>query len=731
MTIAIDGSATGVSASGTQSTASAVLTTSNAGDIIVALIANDGFGSYSTAASSLAGTGITGWTLRGMMPMGGNGSGGSKSLCEVWYGYAAAALTGVTITATTHTSSEGISLMVFGISGADTTTMTDNNSALPSFMINEASGATVTQRYSTSNANDLVLAIDFNSNGTVDSTFPSGYTEIATINKTGSNYNATISASYKVLSAAQTNTAVTQTIAGGSTNTGPIGGVMFLDGIRQAGSPANPSTSPPFIDQNFGTWSQRSSGASSFTFNNGQYSNQNNVAAAPNGTTMDTANEAVVCIICYETNSNTPTTVSSVALTGNGSGLSWTKQTSILNTTAGAFSMAIEVWSAPLSAVLNLSGGVNLDIVFGATVDSCGAFLFAVRGLHNAASPLDLGAFPATAFNTTTTTPPTVTYSTSVSQTLSVAVTGNTNNNGALGAASGWTEIGDNPNGGGTQGTNSWCSYKVNTTTQTGATYADSSTGTSLSWTELVISFTSLATNIQGSWVENDNTDFMMMKGFSGVLGTMLARYRYAPPLASNFTQKLGTNSVNPTCTDTSDRGLQVNYGANATSSVGLRAVMKPLNAASNQTITARIEMPDWGYNYTQIGMGFSDGTKYVLYYQIINGEGSMGVQTWTSNSGGNSTLVSTAGCFGPGMEWWQMKLVSGHPQTFSFSSNGQDWIELYNTAITSISTTFTPTYVGFLMMVQHSGGTPVVSGTNEFYMNCLYYSDPDISPGF
>jgi hypothetical protein len=153
-----------------------------------------------------------------------------------------------------------------------------------------------------------------------------------------------------------------------------------------------------------------------------------------------------------------------------------------------------------------------------------------------------------------------------------------------------------------------------------------------------------------------------------------------------------------------------------------------------NQTITARIEMPDWGSTYTFGGMCFYDGSQYVTFFQWYGGPALLYLQTFYGTAGGTfkSTLWNTSdGVIGSGLEWWQMGIVGGQPQTFSFSTNGQDWIEVYNTPITSINTSFTPTDVGFIMGVQHSTGTPVVSGTNEFYENCLYYSDPDIVAPF
>lgn len=208
--------------------------------------------------------------------------------------------------------------------------------------------------------------------------------------------------------------------------------------------------------------------------------------------------------------------------------------------------------------------------------------------------------------------------------------------------------------------------------------------------------------------------------------GIILDRYRYSPPSSAQFTHFFDDGN-HVTVTDTSNRGMNITFGTYV--SATLRGVAKTMNAAVNQTIIARLDSPRWGYNYYDTGGLFiSDGTKILDFVQDWRG-GSPGfyVDQWNSATSyssedlsGNSSNVLAE------MEWMRIDVVNGHPYNFMASTNGTDWINIYqssNSWLASLS------YVGFIMQVNHSSGSYPVTATNEGYTNVLYYKDPDIVP--
>lgn len=209
--------------------------------------------------------------------------------------------------------------------------------------------------------------------------------------------------------------------------------------------------------------------------------------------------------------------------------------------------------------------------------------------------------------------------------------------------------------------------------------------------------------------------------------GIILDRYRYAPPSSAEFTHNFD-DGTHVTVTDTSDRGMNVTFGSYA--SATLRGVAKVMNAATNQSIVARLDSPRWGYNYHDAGGLFlSDGTKILTFVQDWRASSpGFYIDQWNSASSSSSELLSgNSDNMLAEMEWFRIDVVNGHPYNFMASTNGTDWLTIYQSSNSWLGST--PWYVGFIMQVNHSSGTYPVSGTNEAYVNVLYYKDLDIVP--
>ena len=208
----------------------------------------------------------------------------------------------------------------------------------------------------------------------------------------------------------------------------------------------------------------------------------------------------------------------------------------------------------------------------------------------------------------------------------------------------------------------------------------------------------------------------------------LMDRYRYAPPGKASFNSlTVSTNSESPTATDTSGRGLLVQFGVNPAAGDNLRGFFKAANSATAQSVIARFDFPTWGLaNYFGGGLAFSDGTKFnVIRTDYRNAVPYMFIDDWTNSTTFGSTLLSFPW---PEPSWVKWDVVGGHPQTISIGPNGTDWMEMYNTSDASLSAL---SYVGFVVYANRSSGNEPISGAQQMFLNVLYYSDPDIVPGF
>lgn len=215
--------------------------------------------------------------------------------------------------------------------------------------------------------------------------------------------------------------------------------------------------------------------------------------------------------------------------------------------------------------------------------------------------------------------------------------------------------------------------------------------------------------------------------GSGGAAST--ARTRYAPPLASQFAAlTIGTNSENPTITDTSDRGLQVAFGISPASGDNVRGIFKNLNAATNQSIIARFEFAPNFPNFISNGLSFTDGTKIITFGMGAAG-GSVAqffVTEWNSSTSFSGNVFTSTSNVNPATEWLRADIVAGKLSKFFVSMNGKDWIEIVSSDTSGF---MTPTKVGLYTAVNRNGGDLPISGTQNAFGNCLYYSDPDIVP--
>jgi hypothetical protein len=209
-----------------------------------------------------------------------------------------------------------------------------------------------------------------------------------------------------------------------------------------------------------------------------------------------------------------------------------------------------------------------------------------------------------------------------------------------------------------------------------------------------------------------------------------LARYRYCPPTAADFPTLVTTNSESqaPIIQNTTGRGLNLQFGNNPASGFNIRGCFKNLNAASNQSIIARFEWPSWGFNYLGMGLAITDGTKFVTWAMGWGqNQPYYAADYWANSTTHTTTLYNPSSTYaGGGMEWMRMDIVGGALTNFFVGCNGVDWLELYSG---SVAADITPTKVGLAFFLEKSGGNYPPTGTNLTFFNCLYYSDPDITP--
>jgi hypothetical protein len=213
--------------------------------------------------------------------------------------------------------------------------------------------------------------------------------------------------------------------------------------------------------------------------------------------------------------------------------------------------------------------------------------------------------------------------------------------------------------------------------------------------------------------------------------GILMDKYRYGPPLASQFGTLYNAGLTNPTLTDTTGSGLVFDFGTDTLSanSYYTKAATKT-KATGNHSVIARVQFAGL-YNYMRAGLTFTDGTKHVDFAFGPTTAVSFGicVDSWSNFTGSNNSADVSNFPISPMCEWLKVDIVSNSPKNFYVSHNGRDWFEVWNTDFSGF---LTVTQVGLTLSADRNGSSSFpIQSTQQLSMSVLYYKDGDIDPGF
>src|ERR1700676_3180566 len=239
MALAIDGTATGTATGGTTvATSTTMLTTANAGDIVVVFThaeAVNAQGAHPTV-SGISGGGLS-WAKRSAANLDNGGFGNAYNRCECWWAYASGTLSGVTITATwTGVTIDDMSIVAFGVTGFTGTNYKTNpwdaNASLPA--INSASTTTTPTVSGVSTNNAAVMVLDLvatagGGNINAGNIAGSAATSVTLANNGGGTNNSGVGALESVFSSAQSSITV-------DGNTSRNGWMIIADALCQIGT---------------------------------------------------------------------------------------------------------------------------------------------------------------------------------------------------------------------------------------------------------------------------------------------------------------------------------------------------------------------------------------------------------------------------------------------------------------------------------------------------------------
>lgn len=218
------------------------------------------------------------------------------------------------------------------------------------------------------------------------------------------------------------------------------------------------------------------SGSNSFT-------NSSNIFATSG------ANEVAISVVTYEGMSSTGS-MSTFSVTDGSTTLTFAKRFSVQGG-SGSSRQTIEVWWAQVASQFNVAAAtVTISATFSVSLDDACMTLFAVSGVGSVSAPWDNDvSIPTGSVNTTSTFPPTQTFSTSQADDFILFVSAIAS--GTFGTdPAGYTNISQVFNGGGGGFESHSVCYKTVSSTQTLATVANSSLGTSSSWASSVDALT-------------------------------------------------------------------------------------------------------------------------------------------------------------------------------------------------------------------------------------------------
>jgi len=338
----LDGSATGVSQSTT--TVAAALTTTGTNRIICALIY------FELNAGRLWATGVSGggltWNKRTQATTF-QGSGQATyngQTLELWWALAPTALAAVTMTATCSATFDGAAMLLFGVSGCNTTNPWDANVSLAARATNFFATVPTFTNISTTQANDfLIFGFGSNGNQTIG-TVPTGFTSIgARVNGSPPVNFAAVGAASLGVTVAQTS----QTYAWGSAFTTAANAVIFDALTADTGG----STTAPRP-----AWEVLT----------------RKTIATTNTVALDTAGISandVIVVVAYSEQTGGGPAISTIS----GGGLTFAQRSRSHGSARGN----LEIWSALVAGTLAAS---SITVTYAATVDSASVLVMAMVG---------------------------------------------------------------------------------------------------------------------------------------------------------------------------------------------------------------------------------------------------------------------------------------------------------------------------------------------------------------
>lgn len=527
---ALDGTATGQATGGT--TVSATLTTTSANDIICALVAIE------KASTALWLTGVSGgsltWNKRTqatlLPPLGGN-----PLSTELWWAVAPTALSAVTITATANAAIDDAAILVFGVSGCNTTNPWDANVSLAARQI--ATSPLSFSGISTTRANDFLIFGWGSNGGNAIGTVPTGFTVIGNRNNGGGSLFASVGAAYQAVTSVQSN----QAYAWGSSLSGVSYGIFDALTAELGGSTVAPRPTWETISVYFA----------------------NSVSSGSLTIGGPSANDVIVVMSYAEQSGGGP------AITGiSGGGLTWLPRSRSHSSARGS----LEIWYAKASGALAAS---TITITYAATADCISVAALAVTGCDGSVWDAHSPAIQSNTAGGTWT--PSATVTTAQAHDLMLALTGLTNNPSMTSVPSGYTFLTSNTSNAGITYGPLAVSVQSRNTTQSGATVAWSSSladmaGANAGGEYIVDALTADAPNPYTAWNPSDKNTGVTLSN-SNLTATN-----------NNNVQVQGVRAVDGQLTGKFYWECTYNTTANVTDAVGVCRGSTALNTQMNSS---------------------------------------------------------------------------------------------------------------------------------------------------
>lgn len=216
--------------------------------------------------------------------------------------------------------------------------------------------------------------------------------------------------------------------------------------------------------------------------------------------------------------------------------------------------------------------------------------------------------------------------------------------------------------------------------------------------------------------------------------GSTLLRDRVSAPTAGGFSTLLGTNSVNPTITNASDTSCVFDFGASPAGGDNNRLALKSA-PSTPWTLTARLEVSLFDYNYSGGGLYLRNSTSGKLVSWGANGGGSSGLMQfneWNSQTSFSSTPFSMTPLRNTRWQWFKI-INDGTNLEAYLSIDGNSWIKCGVRSLAAFISSVDQ--IGFGMQISHGNTYPTrtqdassqawpVSGTSEGFVHVYYYAE-------